>query len=104
MARKQYLFKSTSIQNGALDDEVPGDPVRVSVTPCILCIGYEIEEEYLGDLVEILEQQKYELVGEQTEAMPSLLPLVMAGDSGAMYNITIDDSDPDNPVLSIDPA
>lgn len=102
MARKQYLFKSATIQPDALENEVPGDPQQVSVTPCILCVAYEIEEEFFEDLVEVLGQQKWELVGEK-ENLPPMLPLVMAGDSGAMYDVTIDDSDPDNPQLVISP-
>lgn len=103
MARKQYMFRSASIAPGSIDDQVPGDPTRVAATPCILCCAYEIEEEFFGDLEEYMETQKWEFVGE-VENAPPILPLLMAGSSGVMYDVTIDDSDPHNPKLAIAPT
>ena len=103
MARKIYLFKTAAVDYGIMPEQVPGDPVKKSMTPCVLCYAWEIEEEYFGDLEQFLESQKWTFVKEMTDPVGPMLPLVMAGDSGAMYDITIDDSDPQNPVLRITP-
>ena len=93
MARKTYRFKSATVDQSLVEDQVPGDPVATAQTPCILCVDYQIDEENLGDLQQFMESQKWEFVAE-IEAPPSgTLPLVwIASNSGDAYNVVLDDS------------
>lgn len=104
MADKRYRYKSQPVDTDMLAQEVPGPPVVAAGTPCVLCIDFVIDEQYKGDLDVFMASQKYDYVAEIPLNDPAYLPLQMnAINSGALYDVTIDDSS-GTPELVITPA